>query len=108
MYKKVTRNDFGDRKVGCLWARNKEKHGEKYIAWSGNIDLKKYGIDPTELGLKIDESLKFQMWDNHNRRDEDDPRYYFYASEDQMKHLKIPLDPIQGVNWDEYNIPEFK
>jgi len=107
MYKEITRDDLNDRKIGSLWARKKEKYGEKYDAWSGNIDLEKYGIDLTQLGFKKGQ-LKFQMWDNRNRRNEDDPRYYFYTSEDQMKHLKIPVDPIKGVNWDKYNIPEFK
>jgi hypothetical protein len=100
MYKEITRDDLNDRKIGSLWARKKEKYGEKYVAWSGNFNLGKYGLDIGEL--------KFQMFENKNTRNENDPRYYFYASEDQLHLLKIPVDPIKGVNWDKYNIPEFK
>jgi len=102
MYRKVTRDDLESRKFGAVFAKEKTKqNGDKYSSVSGNIDLRKFGFDYKGV-------IKFIEFVNHNRRNDDDPYSYLYVAEDDIKLLKIPVEPRGEVNWDKYNIPEFK
>jgi hypothetical protein len=109
MYQNIEDLEYRDleaRRIGVLWYKDKTNKttGVTSKSLSGNIELEKFG-------LPYKGKINFQVFKNHNQRNEADPMSYLCLSWHQRHLLKIPLLPSEKDNWG-FNkwddLPEFK
>jgi len=109
MYQNINDLEFKDleaRKIGALWYKDKinKTTGVTSKRLSGNIELQKFG-------LPYKGKISFQVFQNHNQRNQDDPQSYLYLSWHQRHLFKIPIIPSEMDGWGFKkwdDLPEFK